>query len=86
MVVASDEAVTTLRSTSGLIEAVVDCSSYASSERFKRKWIRKPVRVVRSLVPGRRKRKPRPKSDLRSEHARKGNQGPGELIYSLSQI
>ena len=52
MVVASDEAVTQLRSTSGLIEAVRECSSYAPSERFKRKWIRKPLGVVKRMVPG----------------------------------
>ena len=52
MVVASDEAVTQLRSTSGLIEAVRECSSYAPSERFKRKWIRKPLGVIKRMVPG----------------------------------
>lgn len=56
MVIASDEAVTALRSTSGLIEAVVECSSYASSGRFKREWRWR----LRSLVPGRRKKKHRP--------------------------
>mmetsp|Transcript_1393 Transcript_1393/g.2638 ORF Transcript_1393/g.2638 Transcript_1393/m.2638 type:complete len:972 (+) Transcript_1393:218-3133(+) len=54
MVVASDHAVTTLRSTSGLIEAVVECSSYAPAERFKRKWIRKPVAFVKRVMPGKR--------------------------------
>ncbi|KAL7546658.1 hypothetical protein ACHAWF_009992 [Thalassiosira exigua] len=52
MVVASDEAVAALRSTSGLIEAVVECSSYAPAERFKRKWIRKPLRFLRKRIPG----------------------------------
>ena len=55
MVVASDEAVTRLRSTAGLIEAVVECSSYAPAHRFKRKWIRKPIGFVRKLLPGSRK-------------------------------
>ncbi|KAL7500826.1 hypothetical protein ACHAWT_009002, partial [Skeletonema menzelii] len=47
MVVASDKAVETLRATSGLIEAVEECSSYAPSERFKRKWVRKPLNFFR---------------------------------------
>jgi len=46
MVVASDKAAATLRSTSGLIEAIEECSSYAPSERFKRKWIRKPLNFI----------------------------------------
>lgn len=46
MVVASDKAANTLRSTSGLIEAIEECSSYAPSERFKRKWIRKPLNFI----------------------------------------
>jgi predicted acylesterase/phospholipase RssA len=46
MVVASDKAAATLRSTSGLIEAIEECSSYAPSERFKRKWIRKPINFI----------------------------------------
>lgn len=55
MVVASDEAVTRLRSTGGLIEAVVDCSSYAPAHRFKRKWIRIPIGLVKRIIPGRNK-------------------------------
>jgi hypothetical protein len=55
MAVASDEAVSKLRSTSGLIEEVVECSSFAPSERFKRKWVRKPVRAVKRMFRGRRK-------------------------------
>eukprot|EP01082_Thalassiosira_pseudonana_P008259 g7413.t1.1.5e17418a g7413 g7413.t1 contig24:559816-562994(+) len=51
MVVASDRAVTTLRSTSGLIEEVLECSSYAPSERFKRKWIRKPLGFIKERIP-----------------------------------
>ncbi len=47
MVVASDKAVETLRATSGLIEAIEECSSYAPSERFKRKWVRKPLNFFR---------------------------------------
>jgi hypothetical protein len=43
MSVASDQAVTALRSTSGLIEAIVECSSYAPKVKFKRRWIRKPL-------------------------------------------
>mmetsp|Transcript_4552 Transcript_4552/g.9444 ORF Transcript_4552/g.9444 Transcript_4552/m.9444 type:complete len:938 (+) Transcript_4552:164-2977(+) len=46
MVVASDKAAETLRATSGLIEAVEECSSYAPSERFKRKWVRKPLNFI----------------------------------------
>lgn len=46
MVVASDRAAATLRSTSGLIEAIEECSSYAPSERFKRKWIRMPLNFL----------------------------------------
>lgn len=56
MGVASDEAVTTMRSTSGLLEAVVECSSYAKAERFKRKWIRKPLSFAKRMLPGRRKK------------------------------
>ncbi|KAL9180648.1 hypothetical protein ACHAXT_011101 [Thalassiosira profunda] len=56
MGVASDEAVTTMRSTSGLLEAVVECSSYAKAERFRRKWIRKPVSFAKRMLPGRRKK------------------------------
>ena len=52
MSIASDQAVTSLRSTSGLIEAVVDCSSYASKVRFKRKWIRKPLGFMQRILPG----------------------------------
>ena len=52
MVVASDEAAAALRSTSGLIEAVVECSSYAPVEQFKRRWIRKPVDFVAQKIPG----------------------------------
>lgn len=55
MVVASDQAVTTFRSTSGLIEEVVACSSFARSTQFKRKWVRKPVSFLKRIVPGRRK-------------------------------
>jgi len=44
--------VTSLRSTSGLIEAVVDCSSYAPKVRFKRKWIRKPLGFIHRILPG----------------------------------
>ena len=58
MVVASDQAVTQLRSTSGVIEAVVECSSYASTEQFKRKWIRKPLGFIKRIMPGRRKNQP----------------------------
>eukprot|EP00574_Skeletonema_japonicum_P001739 CAMPEP_0201738156 /NCGR_PEP_ID=MMETSP0593-20130828/44245_1 /ASSEMBLY_ACC=CAM_ASM_000672 /TAXON_ID=267983 /ORGANISM="Skeletonema japonicum, Strain CCMP2506" /LENGTH=713 /DNA_ID=CAMNT_0048232287 /DNA_START=41 /DNA_END=2182 /DNA_ORIENTATION=- len=54
MVVASDRAVETLRATSGLIEAVEACSSYAQSERFKRKWVRKPLNFFRRKL-GKRK-------------------------------
>jgi calcium-independent phospholipase A2-gamma len=52
MAMASDKAVATLRSTSGLIEEIVQCSSYAPSERFKRKWIRKPLEFVENKLPG----------------------------------
>lgn len=52
MVVASDEAVTTLRSTSGLIEAVVECSSFARSQRIKRKFLRKPLGFIKRVLPG----------------------------------
>ena len=52
MAIASDKAVATLRSTSGLIEEIVQCSSYAPSERFKRKWIRKPLEFVESKLTG----------------------------------
>lgn len=55
MAIASDKAVATLRSTSGLIEEVVQCSSYAPSERFKRKWIRKPLEFVSNKLPRLRK-------------------------------
>lgn len=41
-----------MRSTSGLIEAVVECSSYAPAVKFKRRWIRKPLSVVRRIIPG----------------------------------
>ena len=56
MVVASDEAVTRLRSTAGLIEAVKECSSYAPAHRFKRKWIRKPISFAKRILPGRREK------------------------------
>jgi len=56
MVVASDEAVTRLRSTAGLIEAVKECSSYAPAHRFKRKWIRKPISFVKRILPGGKKK------------------------------
>lgn len=52
MSIASDQAVTHLRSTAGLIEAVVDCSSYALKVRFKRKWIRKPLGFIQRILPG----------------------------------
>jgi len=52
MTVASDRAVSTLRSTSGLIEAVVECSSYSGAQQFKRKWIRKPLGFVKRIMPG----------------------------------
>lgn len=51
MAIASDKAVATLRSTSGLIEEVVQCSSYAPSEQFKRKWIRKPLEFIGNKIP-----------------------------------
>ncbi len=51
MVVASDEAAATLRSTSGLIEAVVECSSYAPVEQLKRRWIRKPANFIARKIP-----------------------------------
>lgn len=54
MSVASDQAVTALRSTSGLIEAIVECSSYAPKVKFKRRWIRNPLNFVRRVVKGRR--------------------------------
>lgn len=50
MAVASDQAVASLRSTSGLIEAVVECSSYAPTERLKRRWVRKPLRLARRIL------------------------------------
>ena len=52
MAVASDKPVATLRSTSGVIEEVVQCSSYAPSERFKRKWLRKPLDFFAKRIPG----------------------------------
>jgi hypothetical protein len=52
MAVASDKAVATLRSTSGLIEEVVQCSSYAPVERFKRRWVRKPLEFIGNKIPG----------------------------------
>jgi len=55
MVVASDEAAATLRSTSGLIETVVECSSYAPVEQFKRKWIRKPANFLARKILNRSK-------------------------------
>jgi hypothetical protein len=55
MSVASDQAVTALRSTSGLIEAVVECSSYAPAVKFKRRWILKPLNFVRRIMPGGRR-------------------------------
>jgi hypothetical protein len=55
MSIASDKAVATLRATSGLIEEVVQCSSYAPSERFRRKWIRKPLDFFGRKIPGLKK-------------------------------
>ncbi|KAL7518065.1 hypothetical protein ACHAWX_002922 [Stephanocyclus meneghinianus] len=55
MAIASDKAVATLRSTSGLIEEVVQCSSYDPSERFRRKWIRKPLDFFRRKIAGLKK-------------------------------
>jgi hypothetical protein len=57
MAIASDKAVATLRSTSGLIEEVVQCSSYAPSERFKRRWIRKPLEFMYDKLPGLKRRR-----------------------------
>eukprot|EP00804_Cyclotella_cryptica_P010208 CCRYP_013828-RA/>CCRYP_013828-RA protein AED:0.12 eAED:0.12 QI:366/1/1/1/1/1/12/339/913 len=58
MAIASDKAVATLRSTSGLIEEVVQCSSYAPSECFRRKWIRKPLNLLGRKIPGLKKSQP----------------------------
>ena len=50
MAIASDKAVATLRSTSGLIEEINHCSSYAPSERSKRKWIHKPIDFFKKKI------------------------------------
>jgi len=49
MSVASDAAVNTLRSTSGVTEAVRACSSYAPAEQ-RRRWLRYPVEVIKRRV------------------------------------
>jgi hypothetical protein len=48
MVVASDDAVTAVRSTEGLSDAVLTCSSYAPKEQ-RRRWRRYPVEIVKWL-------------------------------------
>uniref|UniRef100_A0A7S3LG81 PNPLA domain-containing protein n=1 Tax=Amphora coffeiformis TaxID=265554 RepID=A0A7S3LG81_9STRA len=48
MVVASDDAVHTVRETEGLKEAVLGCSSFATKER-RRRWLRYPGEIVRFL-------------------------------------
>lgn len=63
MSVASDQAVTALRSTSGLIEAIVECSSYASKVKFKRRWIRKPLNFIKMILPGGQKENETKKKD-----------------------
>lgn len=50
MSVASDAAVNTMRATSGLTDTVVGVSSYAPKEKFRRRWIRYPVEVVKKRL------------------------------------
>jgi len=48
MVVASDDTVTAIRSTDGLANAILACSSYAPKER-RRRWLRYPGEMVKWL-------------------------------------
>ena len=83
MVVASDEATATLRSTSGLIEAVVECSSYAPAEEFKRRWIRKPVNFVVQKIPGLRKTQRNKNTWITSGLAGKVQENANKLLAAI---
>ena len=54
MTVASDSAVDAMRSTEGLREAVVACSSYARKERTRR-WLRYPGEMIKWMWRSQRK-------------------------------
>mmetsp|Transcript_17445 Transcript_17445/g.37697 ORF Transcript_17445/g.37697 Transcript_17445/m.37697 type:complete len:920 (+) Transcript_17445:159-2918(+) len=83
MVVASDQAVTILRSTSGVIEAVVECSSYASAERFKRKWIRKPLGFIKRVIPGVRTSHPKTDSWVETGLTGQVQQNANKLLAAI---
>ena len=46
----SDKAVDVFRATSGLTDTVLACSSYAQTERFRRRWIRYPMEVAKRIM------------------------------------
>jgi hypothetical protein len=50
MAFASDNAITTFKGTKGLTDAILSCSSYAQSERLRRRWIRYPIEVVKKHI------------------------------------
>jgi hypothetical protein len=83
MSVASDQAVTALRSTSGLIEAVVECSSYAPAVKFKRRWILKPLNFVRRIIPGGRKEETKKDSWLEPGLTGQVQQNANKLLAAI---
>ena len=44
---ASDKAVDRLRATSGFTDSVIQCSSYATKERLRRRWIKYPIELIK---------------------------------------
>ena len=66
--VASDSAVTALRSTRGLQDIVLKCSSYARTEQTRR-WLRYPGEVLKQKLSVRRK-KSKLKNDEQPERRR----------------
>ena len=50
MAFASDTAINTLRSTDGLTDAVLASSSYATTERLQRRWVRYPLEVIKRAL------------------------------------
>ncbi len=49
---ASDRAVDQLRATEDLTDAVLSCSSYAKTERLRRRWIKYPIEVLKRKLRG----------------------------------
>lgn len=84
LVVSSDNAIDAIRSTSGLEEAILGCSSYARKEKAKR-WVRYPGEMVKWLW----QRKARGRRSLRRpflEAANLGNDLKGNVKRIANQI